>query len=181
MKRKSRIGQNVDSADKLREEVARQLHFYSSADFYEVLGVGRQAKSAEIKTAYYQLAKKFHPDRHRQSEHGDLRQKLESLFAVITQAYETLSESAQRAAYDDRLKKPAASFHTTPLRQMPIVVTEPKPVETAAKSEEAKDSGDLKPTSSQVKASGPLAQPSNDFAIADAQQIITQFQFRRWL
>ncbi|HST23947.1 MAG TPA: DnaJ domain-containing protein [Blastocatellia bacterium] len=160
--------QSVESADKLREEVARQLHFYSSADFYEVLGVGRLAKSAEIKAAYYQLAKKFHPDRHR--EHGDLRQKLESLFAVITQAYETLSESGQRAAYDDRLKKPAASFQTTPLKQMPMIVTDPKPVETAAKSEEAKDSGDLKPTSSQVKSSGPLAQPQNDFAISDAQQ-----------
>ena len=164
------VRQGDDSADKLREEVARQMHFYSSADFYEVLGVGRQAKNAEIKTAYYQLAKKFHPDRHRQSEQGDLRHKLESLFAVITQAYETLSEPAQRAAYDDRLKKPAASFHTTPLRQMPIVVPEPKPVETAAKSEETRATGDLKPPSSQVKASGPLPQPPSDFAISDPQQ-----------
>ncbi len=162
--------QSADSADKLREEVERQLHFYSSADFYEVLGVGRQAKSADIKAAYYQLAKKFHPDRHRQSEQGDLRHKLESLFAIITQAYETLSESAQRAAYDDRLKKPAASFHTTPLRQMPIVVSDPKPLETAAHPEEVKDSGDLKQNPPQVKASGPLPQPPNDFAISDAQQ-----------
>lgn len=164
------VGESIDLADKLREEVTRQLHFYSSADFYEVLGVGRQAKSADIKAAYYQLAKKFHPDRHRQIESGDLRHKLESLFAVITQAYETLSESAQRMAYDDRLKKPAASFHTTPLRQMPIIVPEPKPVETAARSEEADESGDLKPNSSKGKSSGPLPQSSSDFAISEPQQ-----------
>jgi curved DNA-binding protein CbpA len=159
-----------DSSEKLREEVARQLHFFSSADFYEVLGVTRQAKTAEVKAAYYQLAKKFHPDRHRQSEHGDMRHKLESLFAIVTQAYETLSDPAQRAAYDERLKKPAASFQTTPLKQMPIVITEPKPAEPAARSEEGRQTGDLKPGPPQVKPSGPLSQPSSEFAITDAQQ-----------
>ncbi|MGA9771957.1 MAG: DnaJ domain-containing protein [Blastocatellia bacterium] len=158
--------QSDDSADRLREEVARQLHFYSSADFYEVLGVARQAKSAEIKAAYYQLAKKYHPDRHRQNENGDLRHKLESLFAFVTQAYETLSEPAQRAAYDDRLKKPAASFHTTPLRQMPIVTSEPKPVEAVARPEENRDSDDLK----QVKTGDAQPQSAGEFAISDSQQ-----------
>lgn len=165
------VREGDESADKLREDVMRKLHFYSSADFYEVLSVTRQAKSAEIKAAYYQLAKKFHPDRHRQNEHGDLRHKLESLFAIITQAYETLSEPAQRAAYDDRLKKPAASFHTTPLRQMPIIVTEPKPVETPARSEEHKETGDLKPNSSQVMSGDQLPQSSSEFAITDTQQV----------
>jgi curved DNA-binding protein CbpA len=164
------VRESDDSADKLREDIVRKLHFYSSADFYEVLSVARQAKSAEIKAAYYKLAKKYHPDRHRQSDHGDLRHKLESLFAIITQAYETLSEPAQRAAYDERLKKPAASFHTTPLRQMPIIVTEPKPAETAARSEESKKSDDLKPGSSQVKTGDALPQAPGEFAITDGQQ-----------
>jgi curved DNA-binding protein CbpA len=160
------IRQSDDSADKLREEVARQLHFYSSADFYEVLSVARQAKSADIKAAYYQLAKKYHPDRHRQNESVDLRHKLDTLFAIITQAYETLSEPSQRAAYDDRLKKPAASFHTTPLRQMPIVISEPKPVETVARSEEVRESGDLK----QVKTGDTEPPAAGEFAISDSQQ-----------
>ena len=93
-----------ESAERMREEVSRKLHFFQSADFYEVLGVTKRASSAEIKSAYYQLAKKFHPDVYRQGENVELRSKLEALFAKISQAYETLSDGAQRAAYDDRIK-----------------------------------------------------------------------------
>ncbi|HLG15827.1 MAG TPA: DnaJ domain-containing protein [Blastocatellia bacterium] len=89
----------------LRDEISRKLHFFANADYYEVLGVTRQASSAAIKAAYYQLAKKFHPDRYRQQEHAALRPRLEALFSRISQAYETLTEPAQRAAYDDHIKK----------------------------------------------------------------------------
>lgn len=161
--------ENDDSADKLRVEIARKLHFFSTADFYDVLGVTRQATSAEIKASYYQLAKKYHPDRHRQSDQGDLRQKLETLFALITQAYETLSESARRAAYDERLKKPAASFHTTPLRPIPMINTEPKPVETASHSEERKSTGDLNQRVAQAKASEQPQPTPIDSALSETQ------------
>lgn len=115
-----------ETADRVREEVIRKLHFYGSADYYEVLGVARQASAGDIKTAYYQLAKKFHPDRYRQAEYNDLRGKLEALFALITQAYETLSQPAQRAVYDKRIResgslnKPANTFVTKKLPTNPI-------------------------------------------------------------
>ena len=104
----------------------RKLHFYGSADYYEVLGVTRQATTGDIKMAYYQLAKKFHPDRYRQAEYNDLRGKLEALFALITQAYETLSQPAQRAVYDKKIRqsgplnKPANTFVTKKLPTNPI-------------------------------------------------------------
>jgi curved DNA-binding protein CbpA len=116
-----------ESADRLREEVARKLHFFSQADFYDILGVGRNASTAEIKASYYQLAKKFHPDRHRQPGYAELKPRLDALFALITQAYQTLSETAQRLVYDERLKKPAAAFRTTPLKPPPAFVSEPNP------------------------------------------------------
>lgn len=116
-----------ETADLLREEVARKLHFFSQADFYDILAVSRHATAAEIKAAYYQLAKKFHPDRHRQPGYSELKPRLDALFALITQAYQTLSESAQRAVYDDRLKKPAAAFHTTPLKPPPSFAADPRP------------------------------------------------------
>lgn len=116
-----------ETADRLREEVARKLHFFSQADFYDILGVGRHASIAEIKASYYQLAKKFHPDRHRQPGYAELKPRLDALFALVTQAYQTLSEASQRAVYDERLKKPAAAFQTTPLKPPPAFINEPPP------------------------------------------------------
>jgi curved DNA-binding protein CbpA len=100
---------DAEAMDRLREDVARRLHFYASADHYEVLGLSRQATTAEVKAAYYHLAKKFHPDRHRHSEQGELQTQLETLFALITQAYDTLTDNAQRTAYDERIRKSSPS------------------------------------------------------------------------
>ncbi|HYL99132.1 MAG TPA: DnaJ domain-containing protein, partial [Blastocatellia bacterium] len=94
-----------DNIAQLQAEIARKIHFFSQADYYEILGVTRRSSPAEIKSAYYGLAKKFHPDRFRQAEYADLRLKLEALFAKMTQAYETLSDRVQKAMYDDKLKK----------------------------------------------------------------------------
>jgi len=99
-----------DSYDRIREEVSRQLHFCTTADFYDVLGVSRQATTSEIKTSYYHLAKKYHPDRHHQRDNDELRGKLESLFALITQAYDTLSQPATRAAYDEKIRRASGTL-----------------------------------------------------------------------
>jgi curved DNA-binding protein CbpA len=102
-----------DSSDRLREEVSRQLHFCTTADFYDVLGVSRQATTAEIKTAYYHLAKKYHPDRHHQRDNDELRGKLDSLFALITQAYDALSQPSARAAYDEKIRRASGTLATS--------------------------------------------------------------------
>lgn len=102
-----------DSSERLSEDVARKLHFATTADYYDILGLTRQASSAEIKAAYYHLAKKYHPDRHHQRDTTDLRPKLERLFALITQAYDTLSQAAERAAYDERIRARSGSLTGT--------------------------------------------------------------------
>ena len=164
---------NDDSANRLRDEVARKMHFFSTADFYEVLGVTRQATISDIKAAYYQLAKKFHPDRHRNTEQADLRGKLEALFAFITQAYDTLSEPAQRAAYDERLRGSGPTL-ATPHMPAPAVSTEPKASEP--KAAEHRPSGAERMRTGELKTSGPLSkttvplqQLSNEPAPSEAQ------------
>lgn len=66
----------------------------SQRDYYEVLGVGRDADESELKKVYRKLAMKYHPDRNA----GDA--KAEERFKEIKEAYEVLSDSNKRAAYD---------------------------------------------------------------------------------
>ena len=63
-------------------------------DYYEVLGVGKNASADEIKKAYRKSAMKYHPDRNP----GD--KQAEEKFKELGEAYEVLSDSDKRAKYD---------------------------------------------------------------------------------
>lgn len=68
----------------------------SEADYYALLGVGRDADEAEIKKAYRRLAMQHHPDR----VGAEQKRAAEEKFKEITEAYEVLRDPEKRAAYD---------------------------------------------------------------------------------
>ncbi len=65
-----------------------------SRDYYEVLGVAKDADEAAIKKAYRKLAMKYHPDRNPDDKEAEKK------FKEIGEAYEVLSDADKRAAYD---------------------------------------------------------------------------------
>src|SRR4026209_2725932 len=66
----------------------------SKRDYYEVLGINRDASEEDIKKAYRKLAMKHHPDRNPDNH------KSEGMFKEAKEAYEVLSDSGKRGAYD---------------------------------------------------------------------------------
>lgn len=63
-------------------------------DYYEVLGLNRRASQADIKKAYYALAKKHHPDMNKDNPHA------EKQFQEVQKAYEVLKDDEKRSLYD---------------------------------------------------------------------------------
>src|SRR3989338_3982200 len=76
-------------------------------DYYQVLGVSRNAIPAEIKSAYRRLALRYHPDKNT----GD--KAAEEKFKEVSEAYEVLYDTDKRAQYDrygHDLRHPANPF-----------------------------------------------------------------------
>ena len=84
----------------------------SKRDYYEVLGVPKNASDEEIKKAYRKLAMKYHPDRNQ----GDAAKGAEEKFKEAKEAYEMLSDAQKKAAFvDSKRHLVLRSPHPSPL------------------------------------------------------------------
>jgi curved DNA-binding protein len=76
-------------------------------DYYEVMGVARDASADEIKRAYRRLARKYHPDVSKEKD-------AEARFKEVGEAYEVLRDPEKRAAYDQLGRRPAGEEFRPP-------------------------------------------------------------------
>ena len=90
----------VDEEQEIRQLL---LRLDDAENHYHVLDIAITADVAEIKSAYYMHARRYHPDRFQRMAQPELHARIESAFARITQAYETLMDPSSRTAYDARL------------------------------------------------------------------------------
>lgn len=66
----------------------------SQKDYYKILGVAKNSSAKEIKKAYYQLAKKYHPDTNKDDPNASKK------FQEVSEAYEILSDDTKRKEFD---------------------------------------------------------------------------------
>ena len=89
--------------DPRRIEILEAFEAHERGTHFDVLGITRDATEAEVKEAYFRLAKRFHPDVHHDPALADLRDKIEAIFMGLGEAYEVLRNPRIRAKYECEL------------------------------------------------------------------------------
>jgi len=102
-------------AEERRLEITAAWEGLATRNHFEVLGLERAVGEAEVKEAYFGLAKRFHPDVHHGASLGDLRDKLEAVFIRLGEAYDTLRDPKRRGEYEERLGR----FKSRPAQILP--------------------------------------------------------------
>jgi serine/threonine protein kinase/tetratricopeptide (TPR) repeat protein len=99
----------VDEAESRRAAEARRREVVQAHDglktrtHFDVLGIARNATEAQVKDAYFRLAKRFHPDVQHDPALADMHDKLEAIFIRLGEAYEVLRNAQSRSAYEAQL------------------------------------------------------------------------------
>lgn len=87
----------------VRRRILDGFYDLEDKDHYALLGVAPTADRTEIRTAYFELARVFHPDSQFGKELGGFKQKMEIVFRRLAEAYEVLRRANKRAEYDEYL------------------------------------------------------------------------------
>jgi len=97
--------QRLAPVDTRRLEVLEAHDGLAFRTHFQVLGVPRDATEAQVREAYFRLAKRFHPDVHHDAALSELRDKLEEVFTRLGEAYEALCSPRIRASYERELAR----------------------------------------------------------------------------
>jgi tetratricopeptide (TPR) repeat protein len=91
----------------LREDLVRKVAEMKKQDYFDILGVSKNAEAAEIKKAYFSMAKQYHPDRLAVSASAEIRVLADDIFGMVSTAHDVLTDEARRQSYVEELSSGA--------------------------------------------------------------------------
>ena len=83
-----------------REEILYMHYYLDRVDFYSLLGLSSDAPKKDVRRAYFQLSKMFHPDNFFRRDIGPFHQMVEEIFSTVSKAAQILMNPSDRAQYD---------------------------------------------------------------------------------
>ena len=110
---------DIDLTADEQAEIWRAWSRIDQVDYYELLGVPRDASREVIREAYFARVASVHPDKHFGRRLGSYKQKLETLFQHLTTAHETLARRRKRQVYDATLPSARPQARETSLPPPP--------------------------------------------------------------
>jgi hypothetical protein len=105
-------GGTLPDIDTVRKQIDAKAKVVETENLFEVLGLPQTAGKDEVKAAYFDAAKRFHPDRLVSMGLEALRPEVEKIFRRVSEAYGTLYDDAQRESYRQGLSNPKSSDDT---------------------------------------------------------------------
>lgn len=105
----SELHQPGDLTQEQKRRILNGFYGLEGKDYYQLLGLARSADKKEIRAAYFELSRLFHPDSMFGRELGGFRVKMETVFKRLTEAYEVLGRKPRRAEYDEYLASTATT------------------------------------------------------------------------
>jgi tetratricopeptide (TPR) repeat protein len=118
-------GEKEKALQARRQEIVQLADSLKAKSHFEVLDVPRTASEAQVKDAYFKLARRFHPDTQHDAALKDLAGQIEAIFIRVGEAYEILRNARTRASYEEKLgpnragPAPAAAAPEPPPRPAP--------------------------------------------------------------
>lgn len=125
------LDQGVEMEDDFKKEVLFVYAQIDDVDYYQLLGTTKDAGRRQLRSAYFTMSKRYHPDRFFRKLLGDYEIMVEKIFQRITKAYQTLSNRKKRAEYDATLHRGRTS-HATPIQASTPASRRSEPTEVIA-------------------------------------------------
>ena len=121
----ARTNVRVDLPDTFQAEIRNLARALPGLDYFELLGVSRDATSDEVRDAFFERSKTFHPDRYFKKELGPYAGLLTEIYKRIVAAHDVLRDAKLRSSYQRTLNDSSPAAKPSPFASRPKPAAKP--------------------------------------------------------